>query len=173
MESNYFEHFDLPVSFLPDLEVLRKKYLDFSKQHHPDYAAGDDQAYEQALMKTSFNNQAYKTLSEEFERVRYTLELLEQPIAQDDKLPPAFLMEMMDWNERIMEAGMEEDSNKLGEIAAEFNVLETQFENQMHEGLKSFETTTDRRFLDDIKKSYLERKYLLRLRDSINKFARL
>lgn len=173
MDRNFFEHFGIPVSFLPDQSELRKKYLAFSRQHHPDFSAGDDQAYESALLQTSLNNQAYKTLSEPLELIKYTLEVLGEPVSQDDKLPPDFLMDMMEWNEKIMEAGMEDDSAALQGITKEFEALESQFDQEMKSVLQSYENTGNQALLSEIKKSYLQRKYLLRLRESINKFARL
>ena len=173
MEANYFDHFDIPVSFTPDEADLRKKYLAFSKQHHPDFSAGDDAKYEQALLKTSLNNQAYKTLSDSFERIRYTLEILGETVSHDDKLPPDFLMEMMDWNERIMEVGMGEEPDRLVVLTKDFETLESSFDESLNKTLKAFESSGDKALLQEIKKSYLQRKYLLRLRDSINKFARL
>ena len=173
METNYFNHFGIPISFLPDEAELRKKYLAFSKAHHPDFSAGNDAEYEQALLKTSLNNQAYKTLSDSFERIRYTLEMLGETVSQEDKLPPEFLMEMMDWNERIMDVGMGEEEGQLANLAKDFETLETTFDASLNESLQAYESTKDKTLLQQIKKSYLQRKYLLRLRDSINKFARL
>jgi molecular chaperone HscB len=173
LDSNYFEHFGIEVSFLPDLEALRRKYLNYSRENHPDYFAGDDEAYEKAMMNTSRNNQAYNTISNTFERIKYTLEILEEPVSSDDKLPPAFLMDMMEWNERIMEAGMSDNTKALEELTLEFVSVEDTFDLDLDKALSAFEKDKDRAFLTEIKKSYLERKYLLRLRDSINKFARL
>jgi molecular chaperone HscB len=173
LNKNFFDHFGLPIGFLPDAKELRSKYLAFSKANHPDYAAGDDAAYEQALIQTSLNNQAYKTLSDDFERIRYTLELLGEPIVQEDKLPPMFLMDMMEWNERIMEAGMNDNKVVLDTLTKEFDTLESTFDVGMQELLSAYEKSQDKADLKEIKNSYLQRKYLLRLRESINKFARL
>ncbi|MDB5205516.1 MAG: hypothetical protein JWR72_591, partial [Flavisolibacter sp.] len=32
---NYFELFNLPVSFLPPKDAVRKNYVELSKQNHP------------------------------------------------------------------------------------------------------------------------------------------
>ena len=173
MDNNYFDHFGLPVSFVVDTELLRKKYLQFSKQNHPDFAAGNDAAYEQALMQTSLNNQAYKTLSSTSERIPYVLDLLGTPVSKEDKLPPMFLMEMMEWNERIMDAGMSDDKASLATATDEFEVLENAYEEKLGTLLDQYESEKDAALLQKIKESYLQRKYLLRLRESINKFARL
>ncbi|MBO6517902.1 MAG: Fe-S protein assembly co-chaperone HscB [Bacteroidia bacterium] len=172
MSDNYFEHFGIEVGFQIDLEALRKKYLNISRNHHPDYAAGDDAAYEQALLMTSLNNQAYKTLSDFDERIKYVLEHLGHPISTDDKLDPEFLMEMMEWNERIMEAGMEEPE-QIQTLSNDFQGLEEGFQQRMEAAIKAFETKHDDAELGRIKEIYLQRKYLLRLRTSIDKFARL
>ena len=138
-----------------------------------DFAAGDDAAYEQALMQTSINNQAYKTLSESSERIPYVLGLLGHSVSHDDKLPPTFLMEMMEWNERIMDVGMSDDKDGLNQVTADFEKLEAEFETQLEALLSGYEPSKEESLLQEIKESYLQRKYLLRIRDSINKFARL
>ncbi len=173
MEANYFDHFGITISFVVDAEKLRKQYLKFAKMNHPDFAAGDDAAYEQALMQTSINNQAYKTLSESSERIPYVLGLLGNSVSHDDKLPPTFLMEMMEWNERIMDVGMSDDKEGLNQVTADFEKLEAEFETQMEAFLSGYESSKEESLLQKIKESYLQRKYLLRIRDSINKFARL
>lgn len=173
MDTNYFEHFDLPVSFQPNLEELRKRYLKISKENHPDFAIGQDDAYEAALLATSLNNQAYKVINDEFERIRYVLELKGLPVRQEDKLPPDFLMEMMEWNEEIMDAGMEEDAVKLKDISTRFESLEKSFLDRLNQAVSAYELSNDEALLTEIKETYLQRKYLLRLRDSIDKFARL
>ena len=173
LEANYFDHFGIPVSFIVDAEKLRKQYLQFSKQNHPDFAAGDDAAYEQALLQTSLNNQAYKTLSSVSERIPYVLDILGQPVSKEDKLPPMFLMDMMEWNERIMDVGMSDDKSALSQVTTDFEKLEEEFEIKLNGLLEAFESSNTESLLQEIKESYLQRKYLLRIRDSINKFARL
>ncbi len=173
MSQNFFEHFSIEVRFLPNLEEVRKQYLKISKEHHPDFSAGNDQAYEQALIITSHNNQAYKALTDFDERIKYVLELLGDPISTDDKLEPSFLMEMMDWNERIMEVGMEENHTEIEKLSAKFLAIEEEFKGKLIDLIEQYDSTQQREKLASIKVIYLQRKYLLRLRNSIDKFARL
>jgi len=173
VDSNYFDHFGIAISFVVDTEKLRKQYLKFSKLNHPDFAAGDDQAYENALMQTSINNQAYKTLSETNQRIPYVLGLLGHSVGHEDKLPPAFLMDMMEWNERIMDVGMSDDKEDLNQVTEDFEKLEGEYETKLNGLLERYESSKETSLLQEIKESYLQRKYLLRIRDSINKFARL
>lgn len=172
-EANYFDHFGVEVSFLPDEQVLRKKYLQLSRDNHPDYSAGNDEKYEKALIATSLTNQAYKTLTDFDQRIKYVLELKGQPISTDDKLDPAFLMEMMEWNEEIMEVGMEEDGDKIKALSERFGGVENEYKQRLLDLIKEEETTQNPGGLGRIKEIYLQRKYLLRLRNSIDKFARL
>ncbi len=67
-----------------------------------------------ALMQTSINNQAYKTLESESsdQRIPYVLGLLGHSVGHEDKLPSErSLMDMMEWNERIMDVGMSDDKD--------------------------------------------------------------
>lgn len=173
MDKDYFEHFGIAVSFLPDEKEVRREYLRISKENHPDFNAGDDAAYEQALIVTSVNNQAYKTLTDMDLRVKYVLDLLGEPLSQDDKLDPMFLMEMMEWNEEIMEIGMSEDGEKVEAFSKRFSTVEEEFEDKLTTAIKDYEAGKDSALLARIKEIYLQRKYLLRLRESIDKFARL
>ena len=173
MDKNYFDHFGIEVSFLPDEKEIRKQYLRISKENHPDFNAGDDQAYEQALIVTSMNNQAYKTLNELDLRIKYVLDLMGTPLNQEDKLDPMFLMEMMEWNEEIMEIGMSDDVEKVQAFSERFSKIEKEFENRLMDAIKSYESGKDASVLAGVKEIYLQRKYLLRLRESIDKFARL
>ncbi|MCB9261492.1 MAG: Fe-S protein assembly co-chaperone HscB [Flavobacteriales bacterium] len=171
---NFFEHFGVEVSFLPDLEKIRKRYLQISRENHPDFSVGNsDEDYEQALMATSLNNQAWKTLNDTDERIKYVLDLLNVSLTQEDKLSTSFLMEMMEWNERITDAQMEENMEEIKNISTDFALIETQTNDRLMSKIEAFERSGDKNILTEIKEIYLQRKYILRLRNSIDKFAAL
>src|ERR1700744_989440 len=103
---NYFEFYAIPESFNPDQAALKKKFYELSKQYHPDFFANEDEAKQQEILELStLNNKTYQTLSDPAKRLDYILRL-HNLVADGAKpqLPADFLMEMMDINERLMEA---------------------------------------------------------------------
>src|SRR5919199_5414174 len=109
---NYFELYDIPVSFLPDQKQLKQKFYELSRKYHPDFYTQENE-FEQseALELSSQVNKAYKTFQNRDETIKYVLQL-KGLLEEEEKynLPADFLMEMMDLNEQMMEAKMEDDS---------------------------------------------------------------
>lgn len=106
---NYFEFFEIPISFGIDEADLKKKFYQNSKRFHPDLHAQAGFADQDEMLKMStFNNLAYKTLSHADRRLAYILELFAK-IGKDIKstMPQMFLMEMMDINEQVMDIQMD------------------------------------------------------------------
>ncbi len=68
---NHFELFNLPVALDIDLATLKSEFLKLQQQYHPDKALDKDQA----LIKSSEINQAFKVLSQVDSRAGYLLGL--------------------------------------------------------------------------------------------------
>ena len=102
---NYFQLYDLPVSFHPDPAAIKNKFYELSRKFHPDRFAitGTGSAeLSKALRMAALNNDAYKTLKSADGTMAYILKL--NGLLEDEEkyaLPPAFLMEMMDLNESV------------------------------------------------------------------------
>lgn len=173
--TNYFLLYGLPVTFAPDLAAVKAKYYELSRLHHPDrYAQAGGQALADALRLAADNNEAWATLKSPDATMAYVLKL-HGLLADDEKyaLPPAFLMEMMDLNELVSDC--EADPTNTEAATAAKAALEEQ--------LNEWEATTQpltRRYdageltdalLVQIKDMYFRRKYLLRIRERIDKFA--
>ena len=172
---NYFELYDLPVSFHPDQAKVKAKFYELSRANHPDrftLADGDKQA--EVLQMSSANNQAYKTLKDPYATMAYVLKL--HNILEDEEkynLPPAFLMEMMDLNETLSDFEMDPRQTNLYESAAQMladnlSVWEAQvqpltekFDNGDHSEALLMQT----------KEQYFRKKYLLRIQERMNSFA--
>jgi len=93
-----FERLGLPRRFAVDPGELERNYLARSREVHPDFDTGDEDA-------AAALNEAYSTLREPFRRAEHLLHLSGGPSASEDKaLPPAFLMEMLDLREEIESA---------------------------------------------------------------------
>jgi molecular chaperone HscB len=99
--SNYFAFYELPVAFAIDEPVLKQLYLNKSKIYHPDFYSDNIEDQAIAIATSSFNNNAFKTLSNPISRAQYIVDLQADLNEQTVQLPNDFLMEMMDLNEAL------------------------------------------------------------------------
>ena len=104
--SDYFSFYGLEASFLLDEALLRRKYLQLSRDFHPDfYGMESEEKQAEALELSSKNNEAFKVLSDFDSRVAYILGLhgLLDEEKNKNALPQSFLLEMMEMNEALSE----------------------------------------------------------------------
>lgn len=98
---NHFELFNLPVALDIDQAILKNNFLKLQQQYHPDKAADKDQA----LIKSSEINQAYKILSQVDSRAAYLLALKKQDYHLDQSIHDfEFLQSALDIREQLDEA---------------------------------------------------------------------
>ena len=93
---NYFELYDLPLSFQIDNASVKKKFYELSKRYHPDFYVNEsDEKQAEILELSTLNNKAYQILSDPLKRIEYVLSL-NNMLADGDKyvLPQDFLMDM-------------------------------------------------------------------------------
>lgn len=168
---NYFDLYNLPVSFRPDAAVVKSKYYELSRQYHPDrFTLSSDSEQADALHKSSLNNQAFKVLKDEYATIAYILKL--KGVLEDEEkynLPPDFLMEMMELNEALSDFEDQPDNKEmlvnsktmldslLNDWQQETTPLTTEYDNGTH----------TEELLLKIKEQYFRKKYLLRIRERI------
>ena len=156
---NYFELFELPVSFNTDKTSLAFKYFALQKKYHPDFFTQAGEAeQEEALERSSLANRALKTLQNKDATIKYVLQL-KGLLEEEEKyeLPPDFLMEMMEMNEELSD----NTHQQINEI-----------EKKLYSGVASIiehyddaiTTTTE---LLKVKEYYYKKKYLQRILDRI------
>ena len=96
----------LPVGFALDAGALRKRLLALQRRMHPDFFGGAD-AELRALAErnTAELNAAERLLSDDVRRADLLVKRLEGPDEQKERqMPPAFLAEVLEWNEVLEEA---------------------------------------------------------------------
>ncbi|WP_036692701.1 Fe-S protein assembly co-chaperone HscB [Pedobacter glucosidilyticus] len=175
---NYFEFYEIPVSFHPDAEVVKRKFYALSKEYHPDFYVNESEEKQQEILDLStLNNKAYQVLSHEQKRLNYVLELF-GALEEGEKyaLPQDFLMEMMDVNEALMELEFDEDLAKVEQIKAQVAEIEDSLDTTLASLTHQFDeqgAEEKKALLLQIKDIYYRKKYLLRIRESINRFATL
>ena len=107
---NHFELFDLPISLDLDLDALKAKFLQLQQQFHPDKATDKDQA----LIKSSEINQAYKQLLHVDSRAAYLLSLKKQDYHLDQSIHDfEFLQSALEIREQLDEASNSEQLEQL------------------------------------------------------------
>ncbi len=168
---NYFELFELPVTFIVDKDVVRKKYLELSRKHHPDYfaqAEGTEQAT--ALEVSAAINKAVKIFNNREATIKYVLQL-KGLLEEEEKysLPPDFLMEMMDINENVAEAALEAEPKEKIAIEQQLATLEKELYQPVAAIIENYKEgiTTEAELLA-VKEFFFKKKYLARIYEALN-----
>lgn len=161
---NYFELFDMPVSLQVDKTALSKKYFELQKQFHPDFfTQADEDDQKEALEKSSQVNKALKVLQQQEETIKYVLQL-KGLLENNEKyaLPPGFLMEMMELNEKLVE---EDPATFRQEVAG----LESSLKDDVNDIIDNYDDATiTTEMLLKIKEYYFKKKYLHRILDRMD-----
>jgi molecular chaperone HscB len=173
---NYFEFYNISESFYPDEKAVKAKFYENSRKFHPDFHAGADAEKQREILELSTQNtNAYKTLSNFESRLHYILEqhsLIGE--GAKNELPPAFLLDMMDLNERLMELEFDFDADAVAGLQSEFNTIWENLEAEtqpLMQAYSSLPETEKEAALERIKIYYLKRKYLLRIKETLATFA--
>ena len=172
---NYFEFYNIPESFILDEKALKNKYYQLSREYHPDFYANEPQEKQNKILQLSTQNtNAYRTLSDKDLRMQYILK--EHGLLEEGKneLPSEFLMEMMELNEELMELEFDFDADKLHEIGEKSSGIVAQLDNDILPVLQRYPElhgVTKSEALEQVKTYYLKKKYLLRIQETLSKFA--
>ncbi|MGZ8272346.1 MAG: Fe-S protein assembly co-chaperone HscB [Burkholderiaceae bacterium] len=119
---DHFELFGLPPCFAIDLDALERAYKGVQAHVHPDrFASGTAAERRVAMQWATRANEAYTTLRSPQKRAAYLVERAGVPINAETNtaMPPAFLMQQMEWREALDEACG--DPAALNEVRATMN----------------------------------------------------
>jgi molecular chaperone HscB len=173
---NYFEFFKIPVSFNLNEAELKKAFYSNSKKFHPDFFTLESKEKQMEVLELStLNNNAFKTLSNFDKRMKYILELKEVLGEEGkNKIPQEFLMEMMEINENLMELEFDFDKNNFDKIQNSLKKLESILLEEVNPYIENYNDAAPKEVeLDAIKNYFLKKRYLLRIKENLNKFATL
>lgn len=107
LQSTDFELFGLTPQFAQDRAALDARWKDLQREAHPDKFAAQGDAAQRVAMQWSVRiNEAYQRLKDPLKRAAYLCELAGAPIHahSNTAMPPAFLMQQMQWREELEEA---------------------------------------------------------------------
>jgi molecular chaperone HscB len=103
---DYFALFGVPATFDQDASLIKARYYQLQQKVHPDNFVNEQLPEKRsAIMQSSTINDAYQTLKEPYRRAIYILKLRGVDVLSETSvtLPPAFLMEQMEYREQIAE----------------------------------------------------------------------
>lgn len=107
LQDDDFRLFGLAAGFVLDRTVLDERWKSLQRQAHPDRFAAQGAAAQRVAMQWSVRiNEAYQRLKDPLKRAAYWCELNGSPIKAESNtaMPPAFLMQQMEWREALDEA---------------------------------------------------------------------
>lgn len=165
---NYFEIFGLPIQLKVDKTDLPKRFFELSRKFHPDfYANATPSEKEKALEITANLNKAFKTFQNEDETIKYVLQL-KGLLEEEEKyqLPPGFLMEVLEINEKLMDA--EDDPNLKMHLQSAIDNLQSEIYTPVKNVIETYQdgVTTEKELLQ-VKEYYYKKKYLTRIRKEL------
>ena len=103
-KQNYFQIFQLDVSFQVNLEQLSERFHELQLTVHPDkFVVASDQEKRLAAQWASQINVAFDTLKQPLSRAIYLLKLREIDLEANPNLSPAFLMGQVELRETLEE----------------------------------------------------------------------
>ncbi|MGK0269015.1 MAG: molecular chaperone HscB [Paraglaciecola sp.] len=152
---NYFELFNLPVSFDVDLSTLPQTYQQLQRLTHPDrFASGSEQEKLVAIQKNAQVNDAYSVLKSPLSRAEYLLSLRGIDLQHEQKTikDTAFLMQQMEWREELSEISEQTDPlSALESLEDEINQTIKSDLTKLRNFLKSDQTVAEQSAADIIR----------------------
>ena len=135
--AEFFELFELPVSYEVDASKLAARYQKLLAQYHPDrYASEDAKTRRSAVENAAFINQANETLTNPLKRGCYLLKLAGAECNPENHTikDSAFLMQQMEFRERVDEVVDDDDPfAAMDQLRADVD----QLQNQLVDAFKS------------------------------------
>jgi molecular chaperone HscB len=167
---NYFELFEIPASPTVDASLVKKKFYELSRKYHPDFFTNETEDEQtEALEKSSAINKAFKIFSNKDETIKYFLQL--KGLLQEEEkyqLAQDFLMEMLEINEALMEAKMDEDSTAINHLKSQISNFQLKIYEPVKEIVEHYQAdTTTQKELLQVKEYYYQKKYLTRILDGM------
>lgn len=119
---NHFELLGLSERFAIDLAALDEAYRRVQGAVHPDRFAGAPDAERRLAMQLAAQaNEAYRTLKDPARRAAYLCELhgADAEVHSNTAMPAGFLVQQMEWRERLQEAAEEHRVDELEALRGE------------------------------------------------------
>jgi molecular chaperone HscB len=169
-----FELYSIPATFFPDLSLVKKTFYALSKKYHPDFAGDISEEEKQELLeKSAMINKALKIFQDQELLIKYILQ--EKGLLEEEEkynLDPAFLMEVMELNEQVMELEEKETAEERTLLKKNIQTALQNLQEEIYEPAKPLlanysESTATEKELLQIKDYYFKQKYLKRIEEGL------
>ena len=169
---NYFDFFQIPISWEIDEAALKKQFYLNCKKFHPDFYSLADEAQQQwALEQSTLNNEGYAILRDPDRRLQYFLEI-NGKLSPAPALPQMFLMEMMDINEALMDLEMDFHTTLWEKTLSQASAVEKKLNEEFNSTLQNIKNDgVNDEMLTLMENIFLKKKYLLRIKEKLSTFA--
>ncbi len=180
-QGDYYTFFGFPRRLVLSREELDQRFRALSRQFHPDYFYNAPPAERLAsLERSSYLNDAYRTLREPAARIEYLIGLEglapTKSAGEGVKVPPALLEEVFALNEELDEIREARESggdsarlrNRLAAARVPVERKRDEHERKLEALSAEWDTHHERRTLDALRERMLERGYLRNLLATID-----
>ena len=119
-DSSHFALLGLPETFAIDAPALESAWRRLQGAVHPDrHVQGSDTDRRLALQRATQVNEAYRVLRDPQRRAAYLCALrgVDLQVESNTTMPPAFLMQQMEWREALEAARAERDERALAGLS--------------------------------------------------------
>ena len=138
IQATDFALFGLPERFALDLAALDAKWKQLQGAAHPDRFATETAAAQRVAMQWAVRiNEAYRRLKSPLARAAYLCALhgVDLEAESNTAMPPAFLMQQMEWRDALSEAGTLDAVQTLAdEVSASRNATLKALQTQIDAG---------------------------------------
>jgi molecular chaperone HscB len=168
LSQNYFELFEIPVSYDVDIKQLQHRYRDLQKAVHPDrYANASSQERRLSMQQTSLINQALHTLKHPVERAVYLLQLKGVDFTMDNEttMDAAFLMEQMEMREKLESIRQQHDP------LAELDSMQADIRSKMTAMAEKFKQAYQSDEFDDAREVVRKLQFLNKAKNEIDELT--
>jgi molecular chaperone HscB len=168
LTSNFFELFELPVSYEVDLGQVQQHYMALQKQVHPDkFANSSDLEKRLSMQQTSWINEAQTTLKDPVLRAIYLLKLKGTDINLENEttMDAVFLMQQLETRERLENIKKEDDP------LAALDVMEKELRASTSEMMKNFAQSFEADQVDDARECIRKLQFMQKAKKEINTLA--
>jgi molecular chaperone HscB len=181
---DYFTFLGLPRRLKVDMSLLEQRFRELSRQYHPDYFYNASQKERlESLERSSFLNDAYRTLRHPVSRIEYLLGLEGLPVTtpgqESPKVPVSLLQEVFALNEELDEIREARESGadsaplraRLASAREPIERKRDEHEQKIDQLSARWDAAQDRETLEALREQMLERNYINNLLAAIEREA--
>ncbi|MCW8922776.1 MAG: Fe-S protein assembly co-chaperone HscB [Gammaproteobacteria bacterium] len=168
LTQNFFELFDVPVSFEVDLDLVQQRYRELQKAVHPDkFVSASDQEKRISMQQTSWINEAFNALRQPVERAIYLLKLkgVDLNLENETTMDAMFLMEQMEMREALSDVQSKDDP------LAALDDFSVQIKNKMQAMAANFSIAYEDDQLDDAKELIRKMQFMQKARKEVDELT--